>query len=136
MVRTNRPKIFITEDNVDIAEDLRNYLEKFSISSRVFCSGIDFLREVDEGLDLAILDVNLSSMDGFQTLIELKRRHPHIMIIVVSGENIDHNRMEALECGADYFLPKPIDLDVLENILIENFGIKLNRKNCNGEYYA
>ena len=131
-----RPKIFIAEDNRETANIIRESLKKFDIVSRIFRSGADFLMEVDNGLELVILDVNLSTLDGFQTLIELRRRNPELLIVVISGDNIDHNRMEALDHGADYFLPKPIDLNVLESIILENFDIINAKLEKNKGYYA
>lgn len=132
MVRNSKPKIFIADDSKETASILRSCLEKFHISSRVFESAFDFLKEAHDELELAILDANIETLDGYQALIELRRMYPELLIIVISGNNIDCNRFEALERGADYFLPKPIDLNVLEKIIMENFDIK----GYKGDYYA
>jgi two-component system, chemotaxis family, chemotaxis protein CheY len=82
---------------------------------------------------LAIIDVNMPRMDGF-TLIRKIRSNPatqEMPIIVVSTqqEAIDHSK--GLEAGANAYLIKPTDPD----ILIDKVRSLLNR-NCSGKAFA
>ncbi len=72
--------------------------------------GVEALRMVDElKPDLVLLDVTMPKLDGLETLRKLKRQHPKIDAIMVSGVNADQARstMEALSMGALDFVTKP-----------------------------
>jgi len=56
--------------------------------------------------------------------MELRKKHAETLVILVSGEDIDSHRMEALERGANYFLPKPVNLEVIHQIIDENIQYK------------
>ena len=73
--------------------------------------------------DLVILDIFMPQMDGFEVCRRLREDHAtkHIKIIAISGLNTIENRQKILNCGADLFLPKPLDLkkivEQLDNLL-------------------
>jgi DNA-binding response OmpR family regulator len=114
--------IFVAGDERpgDLALDAVKLPKGYEI--HIFNTGSDFMNAINDDFDVAIIDVNLQQMNGIQALIELRKKKPQSLLIVVSNNNIDHYRMEALEMGADYFLPKPLKIDALENILKDNFG--------------
>jgi putative two-component system response regulator len=59
--------------------------------------------------DIVLLDIGLPGMNGFEVLRELKEsdRTNHIPVVIITGEDSKRYRLEALELGADEFLPKP-----------------------------
>ena len=115
-------KIYIAEDNPDMGTLFVDYLDNHGYDCKLFETGLDFLDALDDDFDVAVIDANMTRINGFQLLIELRRKKPDILALVISGDNIDHNRMEALERGADFFLPKPVNLEVLGDILEEKMA--------------
>jgi YesN/AraC family two-component response regulator len=72
---------------------------------------LDWLRE--HPTDLVVLDVRMPGMDGIQTLRAIKRDHPLLEVILLTGHaNLEIAR-EGMQLGAFDYLMKPIDLDEL-----------------------
>jgi excisionase family DNA binding protein len=66
--------------------------------------------------DLIILDLIMPGMDGFEVCRRLKedKDTADIMIIAISGYATKENRRRILDCGADLFLEKPLDIKKLQ----------------------
>jgi DNA-binding response OmpR family regulator len=66
--------------------------------------------------DLVILDIFMPERDGFETLRSVRRTHPGLKILAISGSaggQLDRTLAFALEFGADAVLPKPFPADSL-----------------------
>jgi DNA-binding response OmpR family regulator len=74
-------------------------------------SAIQFVRR--KAPDLVLLDVGLPGMDGMETLRELRRDDPHLAVILVTGRRRELDEIVGLEMGADDYITKPFDMDVL-----------------------
>jgi two-component system chemotaxis response regulator CheB len=63
--------------------------------------------------DLVLLDVEMPELDGFETLKEIRRRHPETKVVMVSGASLSaaENTVRCLEQGALDFLHKPEGVD-------------------------
>ncbi|MDL2313570.1 response regulator transcription factor [Desulfovibrio sp. OttesenSCG-928-C14] len=104
------PKILIIDDDADLFSLLSSYLE----SEGFVCSGaadgqagLEALR--DQSFDLAVLDVMLPVLNGFEVLRRI-RANPEsrllpVLMLTARGEEID--RVVGLELGADDYLSKP-----------------------------
>jgi DNA-binding NarL/FixJ family response regulator len=58
--------------------------------------------------DLALLDLNMPDVQGFEGLLQLRTRHPRLPIVVVSGHEEPRVIAEALSYGAAGFIPKSV----------------------------
>ena len=58
--------------------------------------------------DLALLDLNIPGVHGFEGLLQLRTRHPHLPVVVVSGHEEPKVIAEALSYGAAGFIPKSV----------------------------
>jgi sigma-B regulation protein RsbU (phosphoserine phosphatase) len=69
--------------------------------------------------DLAILDVRMPEMDGFELMARLKAAQPDVDVIFVTGSLTDPDArlIRAIRQGAFYFLQKPFDRDVLRTLV-------------------
>ncbi len=68
-----------------------------------------------ESFDLAILDIKLTRMSGVEVLSELKKRHPDLKAIMLTGYPTVETAKESITLGAQEYLVKPIDIDELES---------------------
>jgi excisionase family DNA binding protein len=79
-------------------------------------SGIEALMEIGKHTpDLVILDIFMPELDGFEVCRRIKGspERKHLRILSVSGDHDPAVRQKILDCGADSFLLKPIDLSDL-----------------------
>lgn len=114
-VKSRKTKIVIAEDD----DEIRNYLmSELSSTYRVlaFSNGADalpaILREVPQ---LVISDVMMPVMDGYTLCSKIKSNvnTNHIPIILITAKTRDEDKMEGLETGADLYVTKPFNLDIL-----------------------
>lgn len=118
-------KILVIEDEANIAELLRLYLEKEGYETAVARDGGAGVAAFDaEKPDLVLLDIMLPVMDGWQVLREIraKSKTPVIML-TAKGETQD--KIAGLESGADDYITKPFEVkEVVARIhaVLRRFG--------------
>jgi DNA-binding response OmpR family regulator len=103
-------RILIVEDDADIAELVRLYLEKAGHAVDVVASGDEALARVRaQPPDLVVLDVMLPGVDGLTICraIRSSRATAAMPIIVVSARAGESDRINGLELGADDYITKP-----------------------------
>ncbi|AGK99387.1 response regulator transcription factor [Clostridium pasteurianum] len=100
-------KILIIEDDLNIAEMERDYLELNGFESEIAQDGIEGLKLALHGLyDVVIVDLMLPGKDGFEIIKEIRKKF-EIPIIVVSARTEDIDKIRGLNFGADDYLTKP-----------------------------
>lgn len=100
-------KILIIEDDLNIAEMERDYLELNGFQSQIVKNGTEGLKLGLQGLhDVIIVDLMLPGKDGFEIIKEIRKKF-EIPIIVVSARTEDIDKIRGLNFGADDYLTKP-----------------------------
>jgi len=69
--------------------------------------------DIDRDIDIALLDLNIPGVHGFDGLLQLRTRHPRLPVLVVSGLEDERIIDEAITYGAAGFLPKSLGREVL-----------------------
>lgn len=105
--------IIIVEDNQEIAGLLCDFLRKASYTVSVADSGEKALELFEKyGARLVILDISLPGMDGFGVCAKIRETsNAHIMI--ASARTGKENMLKGLGLGADDYIEKPYDVDIL-----------------------
>lgn len=104
------PRILVVDDEPDLVELLTYNLEKEGHSVLSASDGHDALRSMGESRpDAVLLDLMMPSMDGFQTLGEIRSRSgfARIPVIMLTARGAVEDRIKGLELGADDYLAKP-----------------------------
>jgi DNA-binding response OmpR family regulator len=65
------------------------------------------IAQQERDIPLAILDVMLPDMSGFEVCKELRRRFPNMGIIMLTAKKQDKDKVEGFDCGADDYVAKP-----------------------------
>ena len=102
-------KILIIDDDEELCELVSEYLtvEGFEVES--VNDGESGLKAAETGkFDLAILDVMLPKMNGFEVLRQLRQKSK-IPVMMLTARGDDMERIVGLEIGADDYLPKPFN---------------------------
>ena len=106
-------KILIIEDDSSIAELERDYLEINDFECEIAARGTTGLEKaLAENFDLIIIDIMLPGMDGFEVITELRKKK-QTPVIFLSAKNTDIDKIRGLGLGADDYMTKPADEDVL-----------------------
>ena len=118
----DRLHVLVADDNHDQAETLARILTLWGYSVQVVYDGLAALDAAKaEPPDVALIDLGLPGMDGYQVALHL-RRHAElkdIAIIAVTGYQWKNAALRSQEYGFDLHLVKPIDLDRLQVLLAE-----------------
>ena len=100
-------KVLIIEDDLDIAELERDYLQLNGYHAEIEQDGETGLKKALSGrFDIIVVDLMLPRKHGFEIIQEIRRRH-EIPLIVVSAKNEDIDKIRGFEIGADDYLTKP-----------------------------
>ena len=102
-------RILMIEDDMELAEILTEYLENYDIkvtTAEEPYIGLSTLNTSE--FDLVILDLTLPGMDGLEVCKEIRKKH-NIPIIISSARHDITDKVNALDNGADDYLPKPYD---------------------------
>ena len=139
-----RQKILIAEDEADIRNILKLYLESENFQVIEAPDGSTALAAAREQKpDLAILDVMMPGMDGL-ALTRALRQYSDIPILILSAKSQDNDKILGLNLGADDYIAKPFNpLEVLARVKallrrsgrsmtasINLNGLELNRETC------
>ena len=120
-------KILVVEDEKHIAQGLRFNLEAEGYSVTLSETGEqaeELLMAGSENFDLLLLDVMLPGKDGFSVAQELRLAQNYIPLLMLTARGRPEDVLKGFECGADDYLPKPFNLD----ILLARIGGLLRRK--------
>lgn len=97
------------EDDMELAEILTEYLENYDIKVTTAEEPYIGLSTLNTGeFDLVILDLTLPGIDGLEVCKEIRKNH-NIPIIISSARHDITDKVNALDNGADDYLPKPYD---------------------------
>ena len=109
-----RPRILLVEDEVHLAEGIRENLEAEGYDATLAADGPSGLERIrGDGWDLVILDVMLPGMDGF-TVCETAREEGHdVPVLFLTARTSVDDRIRGLEAGGDDYLSKPFHLKEL-----------------------
>ncbi|MGG3890783.1 response regulator transcription factor [Metabacillus fastidiosus] len=106
-------KILIVEDEMNIANTLKNHLEKYDYKCLVI---VDFERVLDVFQDfqphLVIMDINLPAFDGYYWSRKI-RRVSNCPIMIISARMSELDQVYGIENGADDFITKPFLMNVV-----------------------
>lgn len=123
-------KVLVIEDEVDLLEDIRNYLE---VEKMIVETASEFRQAktkiFDYEYDCIIVDINLPNGSGFEIIKELKESKSNAGIIIISARNSLEDKLKGFDLGSDDYLVKPFHLSEL-NARVSSI---LRRRLFNGE---
>ena len=101
-------RILLVEDDAILADGVAHALRAMGHAVDCMASGSDADHALTvEQYELAILDLELPSFDGFEVLRRLRRRKSTLPVLILTARDSVHDRIRGLDMGADDYMTKP-----------------------------
>lgn len=115
-----RRRVVVVEDDDEIREFLKMELGK-DYDVKTCINGREGLAEIYRSMpDIVISDIMMPEMDGNALCTQLKTNPStnHLPIILLTAKNRDEDKLEGLETGADAYIVKPFNMDILRRTMV------------------
>lgn len=100
--------ICLVEDEVDLSNLVKVYLEKEEYKVICFTKGKDAINYIDNPVDLWILDIMLEDdYSGYDIIGEIRKKDANVPVIFTSARDQDLDKILGLELGSDDYITKP-----------------------------
>lgn len=105
----------LVDDEVDFTETLGERIRQRNCKVKIAHSGMEALQTIDadDSIDVVVMDLGMPPPDGLHTLEYIKKNHPLIEVIMLTGKNTIVAAVASLKAGAYDFLTKPCEIDEL-----------------------
>lgn len=115
--------ILVVDDDVRNIFSLASFLQKKASKVLLAHDGLKALDQLEEEPDvsLVLLDIMMPRMDGYETLRRIRNdsRFKNLPVIVLTAKAMQGDREKCMEAGADDYLAKPVELDILTDKIQE-----------------
>lgn len=110
----NRLKVLLVDDEQEFVSTLAERLEFRDIETLVAIDGDQALQMIEEHKPpLVVLDVLMPGIGGLDVLKRIKRRHPQIQVILLTGHGSTKDGIKGMRQGAFDYLMKPVNIEEL-----------------------
>lgn len=125
-------KIAITDDNsflIKMVEEKLSFFDDLSVKFSAI-NGSNLLEKLEENhnIDVVLMDVEMPVLNGIETTEIIKKKYPHIKIIMLTVFDNDEHIFNAIKAGADGYLLKEVNAKDLHTGILEtlNGGAAMN----------
>lgn len=111
-----KPSILLVEDEVDLGNVVKQYLEimEFTVDwSRDGKAALAQFQAHQNKYDILLIDISLPGMDGFQLATNVVQLNPQTPFLFLTARNERADKLHGLKIGADDYITKPFDIDEL-----------------------
>jgi len=113
---TSKPAVLVVEDEVRLARTIELYLGQRGFTVRIASNGQEALERITEAKpDVIVADIMMPVMDGYALCRRLRTTPATCTVpfLFLTAKDDDRDRIRGLKLGADDYLAKPCDLEVL-----------------------
>ena len=122
-------KVLLVDDEREFVQTLSERLQMRDFGSAVVYGGEEALSIIDEDEpEVMVLDLKMPGIDGLEVLRRVKRDHPDVEVIVLTGHGSKEIETLCLEMGACAYLEKPVDIETLTRKMQEAYRKVRQRK--------
>ena len=101
-------KIALVEDEIDLNNLIKTYLEKNDYEVVSYTKGVDAINDINDNINLWILDIMLSDdISGYDIIKKIREINPNVPVIFTSARDKDLDKIIGLELGSDDYITKP-----------------------------
>lgn len=130
-------KILVVEDEEAIRSFIKINLKRHNFEIIEAASGEEALEKIDDTVDVALLDVMLPGIDGFEVCKTIRQQYSGMGIIMLTAKGQEQNKIEGLELGADDYMVKPFspkELMARINALLRRISVAQEKKEENDKH--
>jgi DNA-binding NarL/FixJ family response regulator len=119
-MKKEKRTVLIVDDSIHIIERMIPLLEEmenisFVVHAANYKEGLEVLSRLTP--DMVLLDINLPDKSGIELLRVIQERHLEIAVLMISNNADQYYRNICKKLGAQYFLDKSTDIDLLPSVL-------------------
>ncbi len=104
-------RVLLVDDEVAIRRALRTPLNELGFETVEVSRGEEALLLVrSESFHVVLLDIQMPGIGGMKTLVRLRAIAPRMPILMLTVQDCEEQKVEALECGADDYITKPFSI--------------------------
>ncbi|MFP5211628.1 MAG: response regulator transcription factor [Acidobacteriota bacterium] len=107
----NTVRILLVDDEAAIRRALRTTLQELGFDTVEASRGEEALHLArSQSFDVVLLDLNMPGIGGIKTLERLRAAYPRLPILILTVRSEEHDKVDALERGADDYITKPFSM--------------------------
>ncbi|MGI9024211.1 MAG: response regulator, partial [Burkholderiaceae bacterium] len=113
-------RILIVDDDIRNIYSLTSVLESYDVEVVHAERGRDGILILEQShVDIALVDIMMPEMDGYETMREIRKRQglKEIPLVAVTAKAMKGDRQKCLDAGASAYIAKPVDIDLLLALL-------------------
>jgi len=114
----DKTTVLVVDDDPMLLSLLTDTLESIgydSVSEPDAESALEYLSY--NSIDIVVSDINLPGIDGLELSRRVKKNHPELPVILITGVSMKDIKSRAFKAGADGFLDKPFRITVIEHLM-------------------
>jgi len=111
-------RLLVVDDEEIARNNLKYVLAKEGYLVETAANGLEALARLERSrFDVILTDLKMDRMDGDQLLLAARRLDPETQVIVITGFATVDSAVDALRKGAAHYLPKPVDIGQLREVV-------------------
>jgi DNA-binding NtrC family response regulator len=120
-----RYSVLLVDDEKEFVTTLAERMQMRGLDPAVAFSGEEALELLKHRIpDIIVLDLKMPGIDGLEVLRRVKKSHPQIQVIIVTGHGSERDKAAAMRWGAYDHLQKPVDINDLVRLMDRAFRKK------------
>jgi DNA-binding NtrC family response regulator len=117
--------VLLVDDEKEFVTTLAERMQMRGLEPGVAFSGEQALEILENSIpDVMVLDLKMPGIDGLEVLRRVKKSHPQIQVIILTGHGSERDEAAARRLGAFDHLHKPVDINDLVRIMERAFRQK------------
>lgn len=125
-------RVLLVDDEREFVQTLSERLEMRDIGSAIVYDGESALEMIEQDEpEVILLDLQMPGINGIEVLKTVKKTHPEIEVIILTGHGRQKDRDLCMNMGAFAYLEKPVDIDLLSQTIVRA-NERLRRKKHGG----
>ncbi len=126
---SNKIKLLVVDDEVRFLETISQRLTMRDFDVTAVTSGQEAVDLADkQEFDLALVDLKMPGITGEEVLEILKKKHPFIEVIILTGHGSVESAVSCTQAGSYGYLQKPAETDELLEVLKNAYQKRVQRK--------